>query len=80
MDRKPREPRSVTPEQRIYTGLIPTGHRQYMVDAFEGTCTPRQAIRSKCLDCRDHIRDEVRDCNKFLCPLHLYRPYQITEE
>lgn len=44
--------------------------------AFEGTSSPRQAIKAKCLDCCCFNRDEVKHCPVVLCPLHTYRPYQ----
>ena len=44
--------------------------------AFEGTSSPRQAIKAKCLDCSNYVRDEVKHCTVVLCPLDSYRPYQ----
>ena len=41
------------------------------------------AIRAKCLDCCCGVRDEVTNCQIFLCPLFELRPYQnkkVVEE
>lgn len=57
--------RSVLP---LYRGVVKR--------SFEGKCSPRSAIRAKCLDCCCYVREEVTNCQVVLCPLHAFRPYQ----
>jgi hypothetical protein len=38
------------------------------------------AIRAFCLRCVGFMRNEVRDCTSFACPLHPYRPYQVEND
>ncbi len=35
--------------------------------------TPVKAIRAKCLDCMNGKKCGIRQCEDYICPLHLYR-------
>lgn len=48
--------------------------------AFDGTASPRGAIKANCLQCVGYVRDYVRTCRIFECPLYEYRPYQTNED
>jgi hypothetical protein len=44
--------------------------------AFDGTASPRDAIKAQCLACVGYDRQEVTNCTGYTCPLWMYRPYQ----
>ena len=48
--------------------------------AFAGTASPRAAIKAFCLHCTGDMRNEIRDCTSYACPLREYRPYQNDAE
>lgn len=62
--------------QVVYLSQVPAGHWDVVADAFEGAASPRQAIRAKCLDCKNHRRQPIMECDSSTCALHFYRPYQ----
>lgn len=51
-------------------------YRPLMRRAFEGDCSPRQAIKAQCLICVGYDRDSVTNCTGYSCPLWTFRPYQ----
>lgn len=56
----------------------PPSARGAMEKAFQGTASPRQAIKAHCLTCASFDRDEIRSCRVILCPLWAYRPFQVA--
>ena len=63
-------------KQKTLLESVNGNYRLLLERSFQGTLTPRQAIKIKCLDCSDYDRDEVEHCQVTLCSLHQYRPYQ----
>lgn len=62
--------------RETYIAEAPVSCRQILRRAFDGTASPRQAIKAKCLACVGFIRADVTNCTSSLCELHPYRPYQ----
>lgn len=58
---------------------VPELSRGIVERAFSRACSPRAAIKAKCLDCSHFDRAEIADCQVVLCPLHAFRPYQKAE-
>jgi hypothetical protein len=58
-------------------GAVPPLYRAGYLRALEGKVSPRQAIKSKCLDCCAWQREEVRLCTVRGCPLWPLRPFQV---
>ncbi len=54
-------------------------YRRILVKAYSGT-SKAAAIKGFCLRCVGYLRNEVRDCTAYACPLHPYRPYQDDTE
>ena len=54
----------------------PESYRGILTRVYAGEASPRQAIKAFCLRCVGYLRNEVRDCTSWACPLHPYRPYQ----
>lgn len=42
--------------------------------AFEGKLSARKVIHAKCLECSNHVREEINSCTVESCPLWVYRP------
>ena len=57
----------------------PTPYRRTLERAYAGK-SKTAAIRAFCLRCVGFLRNEVRDCTSYGCPLHPYRPYQADTE
>jgi hypothetical protein len=57
----------------------PPSVRRTLEKAFEGSSSPRQAIKAMCLTCTNYDREEIRCCRVFSCPLRRYRPFQLAE-
>jgi hypothetical protein len=70
----------VTVQRTAYLAGVPASARRLVQKAFEGACSPRQAIKANCLDCSGFDRGEIRSCQVILCPLHAFRPFQSGEE
>lgn len=51
--------------------------RPIMVKAYDGSASPRKAIKAMCLECLSYDRAAIRGCTGYSCPLWEYRPYQI---
>lgn len=62
--------------QAAYLRRVPVKSRGVIAKAFGQACSPRQAIKAKCLDCSGFDREEVRTCRVSVCPLWPWRPYQ----
>jgi hypothetical protein len=54
----------------------PTSARGILIRAWNGTASPRGAIKSMCLECCGHDRAAISDCQSWACPLFEYRPFQ----
>lgn len=54
---------------------VPPSYRRQHRRAMEGTCSPRAAIKAKCLECSCFQRVEIANCAVLACPLWLFRPY-----
>lgn len=59
-----------------FMARVPTSARGVIEKAFEGTASPRQAIKAGCLSCAHWDREEIRACQVVCCPLWAYRPFQ----
>ena len=57
----------------------PPSARRTVERVFQGTASPRLAIKAHCLTCTGFDRTEIRDCAVLRCPLWLYRPYQSAD-
>ena len=57
---------------------VPVSYRGTFERAYAGK-SRNAAIRAFCLRCVGYLRNEVRDCTCYGCPLHPYRPYQQDE-
>lgn len=66
--------------QSDYLRRIPVKSRGLVAKAFGQSCSPRQAIKAKCLDCAVFDREEVRLCRVTVCPLWPWRPYQAGND
>lgn len=51
-------------------------YRVIMQDAYQGTCSPRRAIKAACLHCVGFDRQAITHCTGYSCPLWAFRPYQ----
>lgn len=52
-------------------------YRTVMLKAYQGTASPRSAIKAQCLNCVGYTREDITHCTGYSCPLWAYRPYQI---
>jgi hypothetical protein len=48
--------------------------------AFDGSASPRAAIKAFCLECTGDNRAAIRDCTSLGCTLREYRPYQTETD
>jgi hypothetical protein len=55
---------------------VPVSVRSVVQKSFEGSASPRQAIKAMCLTCAHFDREEIRSCRVFSCALWRYRPFQ----
>lgn len=65
-----------------FKAIVPTLFKGTFERAFNGTCSPRTAIKAKCQDCvgyEDTI-DRVKNCKAMRCPLWAYRPYRVKQK
>lgn len=62
--------------------MTPPLRRVLALRAFDGKCSPRQAIKAKCQECvgYEDITERVGGCTSHRCPLWAYRPYQNKDE
>jgi hypothetical protein len=70
---------SISTTTREYLNTVPALYQSLTQRALEGSCSPRTAIKAKCLDCCGHVRAEITSCTVVLCPLWWFRPYQTPE-
>ena len=57
----------------------PRAYRRTFERAYTGK-SRNAAIRAFCLHCVGFLKNEVRDCTSYGCPLHPYRPYQVEND
>ena len=69
----------ILPSQQKALEATPQRVRVLFSKVFQGTTSPRQAIKAKCLDCSHHDRAEISLCGVVTCPLWAYRPFQDKE-
>jgi hypothetical protein len=62
--------------QVAYLRRVPIKSRGIVAKAFGQACSPRQAIKAKCLDCAGFDREEVRVCRVSVCPLWPLRTHE----
>jgi hypothetical protein len=55
---------------------LPVIYQKVALDAHNGTCSPRSAIKAKCLECVGYVRADITNCTAPTCALYQYRPYQ----
>lgn len=58
-----------------FMDTVPQLHKSKFEKAFAGN-SKANALKAKCLECSNFIKEEVKLCPIVLCPLHEYRPYQ----
>lgn len=70
-----------TPEAKVTKRRadMPCSCRRLYDKVVAGTASPRQAIKSFCLECMGWNRKEVAACNAVACPLFRYRPWQPSD-
>jgi hypothetical protein len=71
-------PRGSDPKLSKRVAAVPPLYRAAYVKAIEGRLSPRQAIKSKCLDCTGWQREKIRQCTARGCPLWPLRPFQTS--
>ena len=69
----------MTREERVAKAVDEASllYRPVMRKAYQGTASPRSAIKAQCLICVGYDRVAVTHCTGHSCPLWAYRPYQI---
>ena len=55
---------------------LPISYRGIFSKSYDGSASPRQAIKAMCLHCIGYERKEITECTNQGCPLWEYRPYQ----
>jgi len=60
--------------RRRYKTIGKSSQRMY-ARAAAGKLSPRAAIKLHCLDCVSFVREDVKNCQCFACPLWAYRPF-----
>ena len=70
----------MTRDERVTQALAESGplYRKVMQKAYQGTASPRSAIKAQCLICVGYDRGTITHCTGYSCPLWAYRPYQIA--
>jgi len=58
---------------------VPNRYRGIMRRALEGTASPRQAIKARCIECCGFDRAVAAECGVRRCPLYAYNPYRKTK-
>jgi hypothetical protein len=71
--------KNVNKAQEKVLSECPVSYRRIFERAFNGG-SKSAGIRAFCLRCVGYLRNDVRDCTAYGCPLHPYRPYQVDEE
>jgi hypothetical protein len=63
-----------------YVADVPTSKRPLAEKAFAGACSPRAAIKAKCLGCVGYEIKEITYCTSATCELYAFRPFQPASE
>ncbi|PZX30855.1 hypothetical protein C7416_103588 [Cupriavidus phytorum] len=53
--------------------------RSLLARCYDGTASPRQAIKAFCIACVGERRKDVANCTCYACPLYRYRPAFSTD-
>lgn len=69
-------PAELTARQARTVEAAPEMSKGVLTKAYLATCSPRAAIKAKCLDCCAFNRDEIRNCRAEICPIWNFRPFQ----
>ena len=66
-------------EERVNKAIAEAGilYRTIMQKAYNGSASPRSAVKAMCLQCVGYVRDDITHCSAYSCPLWAFRPYQI---
>lgn len=80
MKKEQKERIAAATKQSELIEAAPQSTRGTLEKAFAGVCSPRAAIKAKCLTCCNFERAEITGCTVVLCPLHAYRPFQPKED
>jgi len=68
---------TTTAEIEAHLANVPASARQMMARALSGRSkSPRDAIRTKCLECSGFAREEAAACTVWRCPLYHLNPYR----
>lgn len=67
------------PRQRAVLAEAPVSARGTLERAYSGK-SKAAGIKALCLWCVGYVRNDVRDCTSYGCPLHPYRPFQQDDE
>jgi hypothetical protein len=72
---------TVTRDEIVQKRIAETGplYKTIMLKAFEGTASPRAAIKAFCIACTGEDRQAIKGCTGYSCNLWKYRPYQEGE-
>ena len=70
---------ALNPRQRAVLQEAPTTCRGVLERAYGGK-SKAAGIKAFCLRCVGYVRNDVRDCTSYGCPLHPYRPFQKDDE
>jgi len=68
--------RALTPGQARRLGHWTRKRHKSLKRAWEGLCSPRQAIKLQCLECVGEDVPSITTCTAECCPLWHFRPYQ----
>jgi hypothetical protein len=60
---------------RSYYQRIPKAYRLLLIKNYNNRASKSNAIKGKCLDCRNFNRNEIIDCKVRYCSLWNFRPY-----
>lgn len=67
-------------KQTAYVATVPEKSRKLIGRALDGTTSPRQCIKAKCLSCSNFDRAEAAACSVQLCPLYEMNPYRKASD
>lgn len=73
------ESRGLNARQRAVLQEAPSSARGILERAYSGK-SKAAALKAFCLRCVGYVREDVRDCTSYDCPLWPYRPYQQDAE
>lgn len=77
--RKKRQAAPMNKSQSAIFEEVPSAYRNVFFRAYSGS-SRSAAVKAFCLHCTGYLRNEVRDCTAYGCPLYPYRPYQTGDD